>query len=86
MASITGTTTPNWRSRSRRRCAASRGGRASARCCSIRPDGAGGGGRELRGQLLQLVMLTFKQELGETRKRIAPLLPALRGAGPVDEG
>ena len=36
-ASTTGTTPSNWRSRSRRRCAASRGCRAADRCCWTRP-------------------------------------------------
>ena len=44
---------------------------------------------ELRGRLLQLAMMrTFEQELGEARKRIAPLLWKLQREpvrGGVDE-
>ena len=44
---------------------------------------------ELHGRLLQLAMMhTFEQELGEARKRIAPLMRELRGEpthGGVDE-
>ncbi len=79
-ASTTGTTPSNWPSPSPRRCAASPGCPASPRCCWTRP-----GWRRRRwpgsctGGLLQLAMMhTFEQELGEARKRIAPLLGALQ--------